>query len=88
MPNDLDLVSGWPPQGQNVGSVAHVHAFGQIALTSAMLEEMMNMLLVMWLPMTQDVAVPLVYAMNNRSRADWLKALSMLKRYIPTLWIE
>jgi hypothetical protein len=72
---DLDRVENWPPAGHHVGSVAHVHAFGQIALTSAMLEELIVMLLVQRLPMPRHTSIPLVQALSNRERLEWLRAL-------------
>jgi len=72
---DPDRVENWPESQFNVGPVAYVHAFGQIALTSAMLEELLSMKLIQRLPMNAEVSTPLIHALNNRERADWLKAL-------------
>ncbi|MGD0152000.1 MAG: hypothetical protein ABSB77_25780 [Xanthobacteraceae bacterium] len=74
-PIDLDRVVGWPPDGHSVGSVAHVHAFGQIALTAAMLEETLILLLIQRLPMPENISGPLVHKLNNRERSDWYKGL-------------
>jgi hypothetical protein len=74
-PVDLDCVKNWPPPSHNVGSVAHVHAFGQMALTSAMLEELICMLLIQRLPMLPDDAALRVNGLNNRERIEWLRAI-------------
>jgi hypothetical protein len=78
-PINLDRVENWPPPGHNVGSVAHVHAFGQMALTSAMLEELICMLLVQRLPMFQNDAQSRIHGMNNRDRVEWLRAIVRAK---------
>jgi hypothetical protein len=78
-PIDLDRVVNWPPREHNVGSVAHVHAFGQMALTSAMLEELICMLLIQRLPMFPDDATSRVHGLNNRERVEWLRAIISAK---------
>jgi hypothetical protein len=75
-PPDLDRVENWPPQGLNVGSVAHVHAFGMIALSSAMMEESLTLLLSHFLRLDWGISLPLVHKLAIRERVDLLKKLT------------
>jgi hypothetical protein len=73
---DSDHVGDWPTGRNKIETPKHVHAFGMIALSSAMLEEILVLLLITYLrPIARDVAMRLTAGLNNRDRADWLRAL-------------
>jgi hypothetical protein len=75
-PLDLDTVVGWPLEGHKIESVAHVHAFGMIALSSAMMEEALTLLLVQLLHMKSQIAIPLVHKLTIRERSDLFRQLA------------
>jgi hypothetical protein len=74
-PSDSDHIGDWPKGRNRIETAAHVHAFGMIALNASMLEEVLSLLLVAYLPMENDAATKLVNEFNNRERAAWLSAL-------------
>jgi hypothetical protein len=74
-PPDLDRVVGWPPEGHKIESVAHVHAIGMIALSSAMMEEALTLLLSHLLGLSRQIAIPLVHKLTIRERSDLLRQL-------------
>jgi hypothetical protein len=75
-PTDLDSVVDWPSPGHRIASVAHVHAFGMIALTSAMMEESLSLLLAHFLRIKIDVAIPLIHKCTNGTRLELLRNLA------------
>jgi hypothetical protein len=74
-PAPSDAVGDWPKGRNRIETAAHVHAFGMIALNASMLEELLLILLVAYLPMDREAATRLAGALNNRERADWLSGL-------------
>jgi len=73
--SDSDQFVDWPTGRNRMDSPAHVHAFGMIALNAALLEEILMLLLIAYLPVNRDRAIKLVSDLNNSVRADWLRAL-------------
>lgn len=74
-PDDPNHIGDWPLGRNKIETARHVHAFGMIALNSAMLEEILFLLLVAYLPMEREAALRLVSNFNNRERADWLREI-------------
>ena len=72
---DADPFANWPVGRNRMNTPAHVHAFGMIALNAALLEEMLLLLLITYLPVDRETAIKLVHDLNNSIRADWLRAL-------------
>jgi hypothetical protein len=70
-----DPIGDWPTGRDKVETSVHVHAFGMIALNASLLEEILLLLLLAYLPMERTVAVRLATQLNNRDRSDWLRAL-------------
>ena len=71
-----DYIGDWPTGRNRIETPRHVHAFGMIALNSAMLEETLMLMLITYLsPVPRDIATNLVGDMNNRDRVDWLRAI-------------
>jgi hypothetical protein len=74
-PLDLDSVVGWPPEGHKIESVAHVHAIGMIAMSSAMMEEALTLLLSQLLNLNRQIAIPLIHKLVIRERLDLFRQL-------------
>jgi hypothetical protein len=74
-PIDLDQVVGWPHEAHKLAPVAHVHAFGMIALWSTMMEESLSILLVHFLPIKKDIAISLIHKLAIREKSDLLRQL-------------
>jgi hypothetical protein len=74
-PIDPNYIEDWPQGRNRIETAAHVHAFGMIGLNASMLEEILLLLLLTYLPMGQEEAIRLTTRLNNRERADWLAAL-------------
>jgi hypothetical protein len=68
-------IGDWPTGRNKIETAAHVHAFGIIAMSSSMLEELLLLLLLGYLPINRDTARRLAGGLNNRERGDWLSAL-------------
>lgn len=78
--SDDSYVGDWPTGLNKIETAKHVHAFGVIALNSAMLEESLLLLLIWYLrPIPHDQAMQLTKGMNNRQRLDWLRAVARAK---------
>jgi len=74
---DLDQALGWPEADNRIDSAAHVHAFGMIALSAAMMEEALTLLLAQLLRMDRTIAIPLIHKLSIRERSDLLRQLTM-----------
>jgi hypothetical protein len=74
--DDLDQLGNWPSEGHRISSVAHVHAFGMIALTSSMMEEALSQLLMHFLPMQEKTAITMIHKMKINNRVDLLRSLA------------
>jgi hypothetical protein len=74
-PIDPNYSEDWPQGRSRIETAAHVHAFGMIGLNASMLEEILLLLLLTYLPMGHEEAIRLTTRLNNRDRADWLAAL-------------
>lgn len=67
---DLD---GWPAFQQQMASVPHVHAMGQISLQYNLLEAMFGTLFERTAPLKREAAQKLFHRSNNRDRIDLMK---------------
>jgi hypothetical protein len=65
-PIDLDQVVRWPHDAHKLAPVAHVHAFGMIALWAAMIH---------FLPIKKDIAISLIHKLAIREKSDLLRQL-------------
>jgi len=75
-PIDLDQVAGWPDEAHKIAPAAHAHAFGMIALWAALMEECLSILLAHYLPIKNDIAIPLIHKLAIRDRSELLRKLS------------
>jgi hypothetical protein len=74
-PLDLDSVVDWPPEARKIGSLAHVHGIGMIALRSAMMEEALTLLLSHLLNLNRQISIPLIHKLPILERAELLRKL-------------
>jgi len=77
-------IGNWPVGRNRIETPQQVHAFGMIGLNSALLEEtllLLLLLLLLWYlrPISREDAIRLTGDLNNRNRADWLRALVYAK---------
>jgi len=65
---DTKAFDDWPSWQAQMGTVAQVHALGQITLMYNYLEEAMGFLFTMCMPTGQDFSISLFHKLNNRGQ--------------------
>jgi hypothetical protein len=73
--DNLYALDGWPTERNQMGTVAQIHAIGQISLMYNMLQEGMELFFRLCMPTDRDFSVRLFHALNNRNRIDLVSAV-------------
>lgn len=55
---------------------AHVHAFGMIAMNTAMMEEVLTLLLAYFLRLSHEISIPLIHKISVRDRSDLIRHIA------------
>lgn len=72
---NLYQIDGWPDVRSQVGTVAQVHAIGQISLIYNLLQEAMEIFFKLCMPADDNFSVTLFHSLNNRNRIDLLSSI-------------
>jgi hypothetical protein len=71
--DDSGSIDGWP--SKQLGTVAQVHALGQITLVYNYLQEAFTLLFTLCMPTRSDFSEALFHKLNNRDRINLLYAV-------------
>jgi hypothetical protein len=74
-------IGGWPRRPNVYGNVAQVHAIGQITLAYNWLEEGLDYIFQICMPVEKEFSQRLFHKMNNRDRIDLLSAIVKSSRF-------